>query len=473
MHGTGSEVGNTITLYDESGRAVATTTVGEDGKWSIDISNLENTPNNDNEFFKVTETDAAGNQTAQTDTTHYWYGTWKNAQTDDTDDYVMSGSGDDKMNINDNDLNDYVVFDGGNGNDTAVFNGKRDDYTISVNEKGDIVIIENISTDSNGDGIGDINVLRNVEKVKFSDGEYDVEDGKLVKSATLLDEGTTLVDSLEGFDHVSNGSVILTKYDDESENKFSFGEDNANKTVEITFEAQAGGSWDNSGRYEDTFLVNDQEITLQRGDGPKTFTIQATTDENGDLELEFEGSITGRDESVTISNLEIKTVGDDWLSTALDENKASESDDSNGHSMGHGGMMGHGNWHGSHSDSSDSDDNHDDGDNKVTELIISKDDNIDLSVLSDDNLDLAKITLDSGDQNITISIEDVLNVTDDNNTLIIQGDQNDNVTLEGNWENKGTTNIDGEEYEVYQGEYQGSTANVLIDLNHNIQVDES
>ncbi|MBD3823949.1 MAG: hypothetical protein IE916_05505, partial [Epsilonproteobacteria bacterium] len=168
ISGTGAEAGNTITIYDEDGIAVAATEVDAEGNWSADISNLSGTQINDNEFFSVTESDTAGNVTAQVDTTHYWHGTYANAETEASDDYVFMGHGNDKVEINDDDINNELVIDGGSGNDTALFDGNYADYTITTNEAGDIVV-----TESNGD----VNELRNIETIEFADGSYDVSSG--------------------------------------------------------------------------------------------------------------------------------------------------------------------------------------------------------------------------------------------------------------------------------------------------------
>ena len=114
--------------------------------------------------------------------------------------------------------------------------------------------------------------------------------------------------------------------------------------------------------------------------------------------------------------------------------------------------------------------------NGLDELTYDGNADIDLSVLADNDKleDLSKITLQEGKQNITLSIEDVLDVTGEDNTLVIQGDEFDSVTLEGDWANTGTATVDGNEFNVYEADIDGSSANVLIDINqNNIHIDES
>ncbi|RXJ61916.1 hypothetical protein CRV06_12105, partial [Halarcobacter anaerophilus] len=209
MFGTGAEAGNTISLYNENNEIVATTTVKDDGTWEVDISSLEGTPVNDNEFFSVTETDLAGNETAQTDTTHYWHGDWSEANSESSDDFIMTGSGDDTINTDDilsgtnengkvtstnDDTNDSLVIDGGDGNDTVTFGGNIADYTITTDSKGNVIVTETSSSDSDSNGIGDVTELRNIETIEFEDGTYDVGSGTFVEFDTQADSLTASID---------------------------------------------------------------------------------------------------------------------------------------------------------------------------------------------------------------------------------------------------------------------------------------
>ena len=186
MKGTGAEVGNTITLYDEDKNVVASTTVEDDGTWSVDISNLENTAVNDNEFFNVTETDASGNVTAHTDSTQYWHGTYTSAATEATDDFVLMGEGNDTLHIGANDANNHLFVDGGLGNDTAKLSGNMADYTIA-NVNGNIVVTDI----SDGVKNGDVVELKDVETIRFADGKYDVASDTLNSYATASNDTVT------------------------------------------------------------------------------------------------------------------------------------------------------------------------------------------------------------------------------------------------------------------------------------------
>jgi len=218
ISGTGAEAGNTITLFDENNNEVGTAQVQEDGTWSADISNLSGTPVNDNEFFKATETDTAGNETGQTDSTHFWHGNWNGIGTESTDDFVMAGSGDDTIHTDDtisgvnengyvtsanDDVDDKVVLDGGDGDDTVTFGKEISEYTITTDANGNTIVTESAASDSDGDGAGDVTELRNVETVEFADGTLDTATGTFSSFDTTADDLTASI-------QVGSGDVIST-----------------------------------------------------------------------------------------------------------------------------------------------------------------------------------------------------------------------------------------------------------------------
>jgi uncharacterized coiled-coil protein SlyX len=157
MSGTGDTDGNTITVYDEDNHVVGHTTIHE-GRWEFDVSNLKYTATNDNEFFHVIETHKDGTQMAS-ETVHYWHGDWSAAETEDTDDYALMGSGNDTIYVNDNDLNNLVIIDGGHGTDKAILNFNFDASNITRGENNTFFVKETN---------GDINELRNIETFQFN-----------------------------------------------------------------------------------------------------------------------------------------------------------------------------------------------------------------------------------------------------------------------------------------------------------------
>ena len=201
MHGTGAEAGNTIKLYDASNNLIGTGTVSDSLTWTIDISILQS---NINKFLKVSETDPANNVTMQVDSTHYIHYNWGSAQTEDSDDYVFGGDGNDILQLNDDDLNDFLVVDGGNDTDKLVFTGNLSDYTITNGPNGYILIEENISTDSDNDGHGDITEARNIELFEFADGTYSASVIALTMSLAI-DTGKSDTDN-----YTSNTTMNIT-----------------------------------------------------------------------------------------------------------------------------------------------------------------------------------------------------------------------------------------------------------------------
>jgi hypothetical protein len=184
LFGTG-EAGSIVTVYSKEGSTTGgnnTNTNGyaeidtssnpivvdENGNWTLDISSLDSTPVNDNEFLKAVQTDISGNISSESNTVHYWHGTWSNVSTEVEDDFIMMGLEDDTILINDDDSNDSIVIDGGKGLDTAEFTGNYEEYIL--NTTNGVVYIEEPSQ-------SDINELRNIETINFADGSYDVSTG--------------------------------------------------------------------------------------------------------------------------------------------------------------------------------------------------------------------------------------------------------------------------------------------------------
>ncbi|WP_419771265.1 MAG: cadherin domain-containing protein [Candidatus Marinarcus sp.] len=255
LKGTGGESGNIIKIYDEDNNVIGTTTVQSDGTWNMDISNLPGTPVNDNEFFKATETDSAGNKTQETEVTHYWHGDWSDSNTESSDDFIMTGAGDDIIHTDDlltgrnengtvtsdnDDTNDKVVIDGGAGTDTVTFGKAISEYTITTDGNGNTIVTETAASDDNDDGKGDVTELRNIETIKFNDGTYNVitknfipvanddglkegvnVDSSVVELTTRQETGqinTTAGNTLAYNDHVIGGSgnqdILTGKGDD-------------------------------------------------------------------------------------------------------------------------------------------------------------------------------------------------------------------------------------------------------------------
>ena len=163
---------------------------------------------------------------------------------------------------------------------------------------------------------------------------------------SAITEGTILVN--ENFDHNVNGwnngenqhNALNVEGDSIRDNDttitsktFDFGEENAGKTVNISFdlhgyqdnyENQHDGGWESHGRYQDDFniYVNGNEISSDSfGNGHDDinhhYSFDAQLDSHGhlDLGLAFETSSTTR-EFADVDNLVIK-AGSDWENSSL------------------------------------------------------------------------------------------------------------------------------------------------------------
>ncbi|EGQ7852628.1 Ig-like domain-containing protein, partial [Vibrio vulnificus] len=163
LHGTG-EPGHKIKIFDEDGNFVNeghTVTVDEYGKWSFDISNLTDTPIDDNESFTAIQVDSIGNESDSSELVHYYHGSYDPALAESTDDFVLLGSGDDLFKSDQDDANNKLVVDGGAGNDTAELNFASTSSSVSLNADGSVTI-----TEANGD----VNTFIEFENFKFTDG---------------------------------------------------------------------------------------------------------------------------------------------------------------------------------------------------------------------------------------------------------------------------------------------------------------
>ena len=454
MQGIGAEVGNTITLYDEDNNIVGTAIVQVGGIWSIDISNLPNTSINDNEFFKLTETDIAGNVSLQTQTFHHNHYSWANAQTDPFDDFDLAGSGNDTLHVNDDDLNDYLLVDGGNGNDRLIFSGNKEDYTITHNANGTVSIIEHVSTDSNGDGIGDETIARNIEKLQFANGSIYTN---------------TLVSPIV-FDLNNDGKIGVTGETSSKEKDL-----NSSLGKTVAFDIDGDGKkdiieWINGSG--DGILINNKDGNAKNDmDGNRLFGDEGGKYQNGYeklslLDINNDGKLTGDeldglnlwidDGDAKVEEGELKTLNELGI-TSIDTKMKEVLDEV--------GKI--------HIQSTVK---KDDGSDIMSEDIwFSKDSNesIDLSTLSLDN---TFVDLNEYDKNIlSISADEILDIKNDNDELFIFGDKEDKIVLEGGikslnndkakWENIGEEEVDGTLYNTFTSRSDENIVKVLIETD--------
>ncbi|MGE4511820.1 MAG: hypothetical protein AB7D43_12035, partial [Sulfurimonadaceae bacterium] len=107
-------------------------------------------------------------------------------------------------------------------------------------------------------------------------------------------------------------------------------------------------------------------------------------------------------------------------------------------------------------------------------LLITGNQEIDFSGLSEHISNIETIKLGEGKQDVTLTLEDVLSMTDDEHTLRIDGDADDTVHLleEGEWTLGDNIIVDGENsYNVYTAENGDET--VTLQINTQVHTEES
>ncbi|WP_100752357.1 Ig-like domain-containing protein [Vibrio salilacus] len=338
MHGTG-EPGATISIYFEgvSGTPLAQATVAEDGSWTVELEGIEEIGTNDNVRLEAIQSDAAGNQSDPSESVHYWHGEWTNANTETGDDYVLTGAGNDTVNIIADDANDQLVIDGGVGTDKAVFNTNVDHLSFSKDING-YLIVENSDT-------GDRIELRDFELINIDGDEKRIEElftptvdisedanddgvittselngkvdvliglplGAVVGDIILVSDGTTTNEIVLVDTDISNGSVT-TSFDAPAEGE--------TLTVTAELEDQYGNTSEpgndsariNSAPESDNVIIStdeDVELTgnlLQDGNA---------TDSDGDsltvTTFTINGQIHAAGESATIADLGEVTISE-------------------------------------------------------------------------------------------------------------------------------------------------------------------
>ncbi|OOF12325.1 Ig-like domain-containing protein, partial [Salinivibrio sp. PR919] len=194
MHGTG-EPGATISIYfeGESGTPLVQATVDTDGSWTVALEDIASIGINENVRLEAVQSDAAGNQSEPSDAVHYWHGSWANANTEAGDDYVLTGEGNDTVNIITDDANDQLVIDGGAGTDKAVFNTRVDHLSFSKDSNG-YLIVENSDT-------GDRIELRDFETINIDGDEKHIDElftPTVTISEDANDDGVITANELNG-----------------------------------------------------------------------------------------------------------------------------------------------------------------------------------------------------------------------------------------------------------------------------------
>ncbi|WP_181161475.1 beta strand repeat-containing protein, partial [Maribrevibacterium harenarium] len=328
LHGTG-EPGATITLWviassttngneTQTGQYTelesVTTTVSEDGTWTLDVSSLTDTPVNDNEFFKVTQTDAAGNTSADSNVAHYWHGTWSGIATEVGDDYVLTGSGNDQITIGTNDANDALTVDGGAGTDTVIFqNFDASQATFVVDDNGHLQI-------TRGD-TGDIVLLIDVENVKIGGNTYTI-DQLFTPAVTILEDsnndGILSASEDQGAMNLRISLPLGAKVGDTVE--VFANDDDGSMFITVSSNDFANGYIDTS-IFVDTADGSSIVISAKLSTGTQTGTDQVVVDATA--QTANDSGVANEDTSVILNVLANDEAGSSVTSAQVDETKGS------------------------------------------------------------------------------------------------------------------------------------------------------
>ncbi len=106
---------------------------------------------------------------------------------------------------------------------------------------------------------------------------------------------------------IGNGAT-----DETATKTFSFGSENANQEVTITFDVEFSSDvWESGSDYTDYFRVNlnDTQVYSDSDDTTRTITLTGTTDSNGDLKVDLITDTTATDEYVMVTNFSINGTG--------------------------------------------------------------------------------------------------------------------------------------------------------------------
>ena len=197
ISGTGTEVGNTIKVYDAGNSLIGTAIVSSNLTWSITTTSLSS---NQEYAFRADETDIAGNISSDSNIVTIITTTSGYYVVDASTDYILGSSDDNIISVEADDLNDSLVIDGGEGNDTVSFRNLTAGTTIDMNAEtntigDDSITLLNIE-DVYGSEVGDDTIIGNAEdNLLYGGGGNDVLHGGDGDDYLLGDQGALKEDN--------------------------------------------------------------------------------------------------------------------------------------------------------------------------------------------------------------------------------------------------------------------------------------
>ena len=197
ISGTGTEVGNTIKVYDAGNSLIGTAIVSSNLTWSITTTFLSS---NQEYAFRADETDIAGNISSDSNIVTIITTTSGYYVVDASTDYILGSSDDNIISVEADDLNNSLVIDGGEGNDTVSFRNLTAGTTIDMNAEtntigDDSITLLNIE-DVYGSEVGDDTIIGNAEdNLLYGGGGNDVLHGGDGDDYLLGDQGALKEDN--------------------------------------------------------------------------------------------------------------------------------------------------------------------------------------------------------------------------------------------------------------------------------------
>jgi Ca2+-binding RTX toxin-like protein len=377
---------------------------------------------------------------------------------DNSTGHINLGSGDDLVQLQTGSNFDNAHVDGGSGTDTLYFTGSASDYAI-VDASGESVnmtsFMNNNGTgnsdnsevqiyrvDSNGTHIGSPLNVKNIEKIVFEADEQNVDAVAAVEAvdavAAIYEYPITLEASGDGLgvvtlDNLPTGATLS-------------GAGVTGNTVDLTILDDANP----------VLLTSNTEITP---DALNSMSASITSTE-----------ANGGDTATTTTTAEIEVTGTDANDTLVGTDADEVIDGGAGADTIDAGA-------GDDTIIFDSNDTIDGG--LGFDTLALDDISIDFTVVEDGSIkNIESIDLGDGQQSITLDISDVLSMTDADNILRIEGDENDTLNLntegtDAEWK-LGDFKTDAETGATYQ-EVIGveDDATVTLEISTNIEISES
>jgi len=294
--------------------------------------------------------------------------------------------------------------------DETISTGSGDD-TISVTDSKDIKGTTDIQTNAGNDIINASDYIEDDVSIATGSGNDEINVGDEIKDDAKIDMGSG-DDTLNVVDDIQGNAQV----------DMGVGNDTINVGDEINNNAKI-----DMGDGDDTLNVGDDidgsGVEIDMGSGNDTLNV--TDDIQGDSKVDMG---TG-DDTITLGGSDAKIEGDSTID------------------FGEG----------------------------LDALVFDAGMEIDMSAIDDQVSNLEVIKLDTGTQNITsLHTSDVLNMTDDDNILRIDGDNDDHVAIDssewklGNFQT--TDEITGQTYNVYES---ADDSGATLEINTDVTIDQS